>query len=320
MPPRRNPARERKLKTFARDLRGKSTDAESRLWYLLRDRRFTGHKFRRQHPVADYILDFYCPEQQLAIELDGGQHAEQQSYDERRAHVLAGLGIRVLRFWNHDVLQQTEAVLQVIHDALDTATPHPQPLSPHAGRGENVRPAPYVQEVLPSPHAMGRGAGGEGRAARNHHQPTPTTQSPHARALALLARREHSRAELTRKLEHAGHAREEIAPLLDTFEAKNWLSDRRFAESYVADHRARAGSVKLAYDLRQRGVADALIAAVLADQRDSELERAHAVWQKKFGCAPADAAERARQQRFLLSRGFAAEVIRRVLRGMDDNY
>ncbi|MFP5419663.1 MAG: regulatory protein RecX, partial [Gammaproteobacteria bacterium] len=79
------------------------------------------------------------------------------------------------------------------------------------------------------------------------------------RALALLARREHSRFELTRKLGAAGFAQEEIGALLDEFQAKNWLSDQRFAESYVADHQAKAGSIKLAYDLRQRGVSDAII-------------------------------------------------------------
>lgn len=134
-----------------------------------------------------------------------------------------------------------------------------------------------------------------------------------ARALALLARREHSRAELTRKLERAGFVPEDIAALLDEFETKNWLSDRRFAESYVADHRARAGSIKLAYDLRQRGVGEDIIEAVLGENRDSELERARAVWQRKFGTAPADAAEKAKQIRFLHSRGFTPDMIRCVI-------
>lgn len=133
------------------------------------------------------------------------------------------------------------------------------------------------------------------------------------RAMRLLARREHSRAELARKLGQAGFDACDIQPLLDEFEEKRWLSDRRFAESYVADHRARAGAVKLAFDLRQRGVADDIIEAVLSDNRDSELERAQAVWQKKFGSAPADMTEKARQMRFLQSRGFGAEVIRRVI-------
>ncbi|WP_018077949.1 recombination regulator RecX [Thiobacillus denitrificans] len=144
-------------------------------------------------------------------------------------------------------------------------------------------------------------------------KPAPEPGELRERALRLLARREHSRCELARKLETAGFERAEIAVLLDEFETRNWLSDRRFAESWVADHRARAGSVKLAYDLRQRGVGDAIIEAVLSDNRDSEFERARAVWEKKFGSAPADAQEKARQMRFLQSRGFAAELIRRLV-------
>lgn len=148
--------------------------------------------------------------------------------------------------------------------------------------------------------------------------PTPSTPDParlRERALALLARREHSRAELVRKLAQAGYARDDIAPLLDEFEQKHWLSDRRFAESWVADHRARSGSVKLAYDLRQRGVDDAIIEAVLGEHRDSELERARDVWRKKFGAPPVGAAEKAKQIRFLQSRGFTPEAIRRAIGG-----
>lgn len=144
---------------------------------------------------------------------------------------------------------------------------------------------------------------------------TPDPADLRERALRLLARREHSRAELLRKLEQAGFDRLDIATLLDAFEAKTWLSDRRFAESYVADHRARAGSVKLAYDLRQRGVGDSIVKSVLGDNRDSELDRAREVWRKKFATAPADAAEKAKQIRFLQSRGFTPEVIRRAIRG-----
>ena len=144
---------------------------------------------------------------------------------------------------------------------------------------------------------------------------TPEPSELRERALRLLARREHSRLELARKLELAGFAGAEIAPLLDEFEDRNWLSDRRFAESWVADHRAKAGSVKLAFDLRQRGVADPIISEVLNQHRDSELERAREVWQKKFGTPPVDATDKARQMRFLQSRGFTSEVIRRVIRG-----
>ena len=146
----------------------------------------------------------------------------------------------------------------------------------------------------------------------------PQASKLRERALGLLARREHSRAELTRKLEQAGFFAADIRPLLDVFEEKKWLSDQRFAESYVADHRARAGRIKLAYDLRQRGVSDAIIDSVLGENRDSELERAREVWQKKFGSPPADAAEKARHIRFMHSRGFSPDIIRRVILQMDD--
>lgn len=142
---------------------------------------------------------------------------------------------------------------------------------------------------------------------------TKRTPTPREQALAFLARREHSRAELARKLEHAGHAQEEITALLDDFEARNWLSDRRFAESWVADHLARSGPVKLAYELRQRGVAEGLIESVLADTRESELERAREVWRKKFGTPPVNAQEKAKQMRFLQGRGFGLDILHQIL-------
>ncbi len=142
---------------------------------------------------------------------------------------------------------------------------------------------------------------------------TPDPASLRQRALGYLARREHSRFDLARKLERAGFTPEAIGPVLDDFETKNWLSDKRFAESWVADHRARAGSIKLAYDLRQHGISDTLIETVLHDNRDSELERAIAVWNKKFGPPPASPAEKAKHIRFLLGRGFTHTVIQRAL-------
>ena len=132
-------------------------------------------------------------------------------------------------------------------------------------------------------------------------------------ALALLARREHSRTEVARKLEHAGHDKDEVATLLDDFEARNWLSDRRFAESYVADHLAKSGPVKLAFELRQRGIDGSIIEAVLAETRNDELERARQIWGKKFGTPPENAQEKAKQIRFLQGRGFSLETIRHTL-------
>ncbi len=133
------------------------------------------------------------------------------------------------------------------------------------------------------------------------------------RALRLLARREHSRAELARKL--AGHATtEEIESLANQLEQSGLLSDARFVESFVAARAARLGGLKLRHELRSRGVADDLIASHVADDEESELGRAREVWLRKFGHGPADAREYARQARFLAGRGFAGSVVHRLLK------
>ena len=104
----------------ARRLRRASTQAELRLWRLLRHRQLHGFKFRRQHPIPPFVLDFYCHEARLAIELDGGQHNEPETHgqDTARSDHLARKGITVLRFWNHEVLQQERAVLEKVEEAL----------------------------------------------------------------------------------------------------------------------------------------------------------------------------------------------------------
>jgi very-short-patch-repair endonuclease len=106
---------------LARNLRNRLTPAEERLWRRLRCRQLDGCKFRRQAPVGNYIVDFICFERKLIIELDGGHHAEQQQADRTRQAWLESQGFRVLRFWNHDVLESTDAVLEVVWRALTTA-------------------------------------------------------------------------------------------------------------------------------------------------------------------------------------------------------
>jgi len=103
-----------------RELRKNATNPEKVLWALLRNRQLKNAKFRRQHPIEGYIVDFYCQESQLAIELDGSNHLDDSHtiYDEERTELLNSRGIRVIRFWNNDVLQDTETVLYVIWDAL----------------------------------------------------------------------------------------------------------------------------------------------------------------------------------------------------------
>ncbi|MCY4530290.1 MAG: endonuclease domain-containing protein [Chloroflexi bacterium] len=108
----------------ARALRKNATEAELILWHHIRRRQLSGHRFRRQHPIGPYIVDFYCYEKQLIVEVDGGQHSTQREYDEQRTLWLKQNGFRVLRFWNHDVMNRCEVVLEAIHEALEQ-NPHP---------------------------------------------------------------------------------------------------------------------------------------------------------------------------------------------------
>jgi very-short-patch-repair endonuclease len=105
----------------ARTLRADSTDAESWLWLHLRNRRLLGFKFRRQHPVQEFIADFACLEVGLIVELDGRQHLDEAKYDERRTQALVKNGFRVVRFWNDDVLRRTDVVLEEILRNLQQA-------------------------------------------------------------------------------------------------------------------------------------------------------------------------------------------------------
>ena len=102
----------------ARALRATTTDAEIKLWYHLRAKRFARLKFRRQHPIPPYIADFYCKELRLVIELDGSQHDEQS--DSARTRALQRQGVFVMRFWDNQVLKQTPAVLEVVLRALES--------------------------------------------------------------------------------------------------------------------------------------------------------------------------------------------------------
>ena len=107
------------LRSHSRELRRNLTDAERMLWYELRDRRFCGAKFRRQKSIADRIVDFYCADARLVIEVDGGGHADslKAADDARRTAELRRRGLRVLRFWNTDVLANLDGVLTVIAEA-----------------------------------------------------------------------------------------------------------------------------------------------------------------------------------------------------------
>ena len=139
-----------------------------------------------------------------------------------------------------------------------------------------------------------------------------------ARALGLLARREHSRQELARKL--ANHAPEpgELESLLDDFERRGWLSERRVIEQLVHARRRRFGPRRIHQDLLAKGISEDLIEEKVAELAGNELEAARDVWRRKFGIMPKSAAERARQIRFLQGRGFTLEAIMRVLKDRDE--
>ena len=113
----------------AKAMRSEMTDAEAKLWRLLRAKRFVGFKFRRQQPIGPFIADFVCQAARLIIEADGSQHAESES-DARRTAWLEARGYRVLRFWNGDILTKSDDIAAVIHAALHD----PSPRSPAASR------------------------------------------------------------------------------------------------------------------------------------------------------------------------------------------
>ncbi len=134
------------------------------------------------------------------------------------------------------------------------------------------------------------------------------------RAMRFLARREHSRAELHAKLLPHVQEGENIDAVLDELEKRNWLSDARAAEQMVNIKRARFGAQRIAHELRQKGIAENLISDALPHLKETEFEAAREVWQKRFGSPPMDQKEKARQVRFLQSRGFALDVIFKVLK------
>ena len=135
MPHRAIPVRNR---SNARSLRSTMTEAEKRIWFHIRAHRLNGASFRRQFPIGAYIVDFVCFEGRLIVEIDGGQHAESQR-DKARETWLRSQGFVVLRFWNNDVLANTEGVIEKINEALNTSSPPPQP-SPAGGEG--IPPCP----------------------------------------------------------------------------------------------------------------------------------------------------------------------------------
>jgi regulatory protein len=133
------------------------------------------------------------------------------------------------------------------------------------------------------------------------------------RALRLLGAREHSRVELERKLAPFEEEPGALAHALDELQAKGFIDERRVMESVIHRRSAKLGAARIRQELQDKGLESQLVEEAVAALKGSEYQRAHEVWCKKFGCQPRNPAEHAKQARFLLSRGFAAEVVRRVL-------
>lgn len=170
---------------------------------------------------------------------------------------------------------------------------------------------PTSQELAPENSAP------EGSVpAKRAGRPGPSLK---ARAIAILSRRENSRLELERKL--APHATDahQLQQLLDDLERENWLSNERYALSLVNRRAPRQGSRRIVQELRQQGLGDDIIARVNENLKETELDRAREVWLKKFGAPPVDAKDYARQFRFLASRGFSPECLRRILGDLSDS-
>ena len=139
------------------------------------------------------------------------------------------------------------------------------------------------------------------------------------RALRLLGGREHSRAELERKLGPHETEPGELARALDELQAKGFINEQRVLESVVHRRASRLGAARVKQELQAKGLDPAAVAQAVEALRGTEVERAREVWRKKFGEPAADPASRAKQQRFLLARGFGSEAVRRVVKGSEED-
>jgi regulatory protein len=156
-------------------------------------------------------------------------------------------------------------------------------------------------------------------------QPAPETRkglafqpSLKGRALRLLSQREHSRKELERKLAQHEQVPGELAKALDELQARDFINDDRAMESVVHRRSGKLGAARVKQELAAKGLSGEAVAQAMAALKETELPRAQEVWRKKFGQAPSNEAERAKQVRFLITRGFAAEVVRKVVKGEAD--
>jgi regulatory protein len=148
---------------------------------------------------------------------------------------------------------------------------------------------------------------------------TFVVKSLRQRALDYLAKREYSYIELGKKLKAYADENDDIPALLDDFKARGWLSDQRFTEQIIHARKAKFGTAKIAHELREKGIADHLITDAVETLKATELDNATEVWRKKFKAYPQSREECAKQARFLQSRGFGFELIKKILTVNDND-
>ncbi|MGE8642726.1 MAG: recombination regulator RecX [Achromobacter sp.] len=164
-----------------------------------------------------------------------------------------------------------------------------------------------------------RAARAEDQAGADDGKPERKGPSLKMRAVGYLSRREHAREELARKLSAYAEDAAEVEAVLDALEKEGWLSTERFAQSLVHRRASRQGAARIVQELRQHGVDDSQVAELRDQLRATEYDRALEVWKKRFDAKPADRAAYAKQARFLASRGFAHDVIRRIVGDSDED-
>lgn len=186
-------------------------------------------------------------------------------------------------------------------------------------RPEGLRRTSDLRRAAESIAASGQDPDGVRPPATGKSRASPKGPSLKMRAVGYLSRREHARDELARKLAPHAEDPDEVERVLDALEKEGWLSTERFAQSLVHRRASRQGVARIVQELRQHGVDDAQVSELREQLRATEYERALEVWQKRFGVKPEGRAAYAKQARFLASRGFAHDVIRRILGAGDDD-
>jgi len=171
-----------------------------------------------------------------------------------------------------------------------------------------------------SSHARASDGGDDAGASDQTAAPVRSGPSLKARAVGFLSRRDYARNEISSKLKPHADSEDELNKVLDDLEREGWLSTERYAQSLVHRRAERQGAARIVQELRSKGVAEAQVSELRESLRATEYERARVVWDKRFGerPAPGDRAGYAKQARFLAGRGFAHDVIRRILGGSDD--